>query len=114
MRLTQMTSRRVPVFPSSRSLVPQSSSSVVKQVVYEPMYLAHLRDTLSIKGVSRVAMHEPLNNLRPVIFVHYAAGTPRSEVWRGLHGAGSLNAIAGKVLIAVSEDIDPDNLDAVM
>src|SRR5439155_1085118 len=32
----------------------------------------------------------------------------------GLHGAGSLNAIAGKILIAVSEDIDPDNLDAVM
>ncbi len=26
----------------------------------------------------------------------------------------SLNAIAGKILIAVSEDIDPDNLDAVM
>ena len=59
-------------------------------------------------------MHEPLTNLRPVIFVQYAAGTPRSEVWRGMNGAASLNAIAGKVMIAVSEDIDPDNLDAVM
>src|SRR6266511_2615072 len=70
--------------------------------------------TLSIRGVRRVAMHEPLTNLRPVIFVQYAAGTPRTEVWRGLHGAASLNAIAGKILIGVSEDIDPDNLDAVM
>ena len=59
-------------------------------------------------------MHEPLTNLRPVIFVQYAAGTPRSEVWRGMNGAASLNAIAGKIIIAVSEDIDPDNLDAVM
>ena len=74
----------------------------------------HLRDALSIRGVRRVVMHEPLTNLRPVIFVQYAAGTPRSEVWRGMNGAASLNAIAGKIIIAVSEDIDPDNLDAVM
>ena len=58
-------------------------------------------------------MHEPLTNLRPVIFVQYAAGTPRSEVGRH-DDAASLNAIAGKIIIAVSEDIDPDNLDAVM
>ena len=31
-----------------------------------------------------------------------------------MNGAASLNAIAGKIVIAVSEDIDPDNLDAVM
>ena len=59
-------------------------------------------------------MHEPFTNLRPLIFVQYAAGTLRTEVGRGMHGAASLNAIAGKVIIAVSEDIDPDNLDAVM
>src|SRR3954462_6073425 len=114
MQITAITHRRNPVFASIISQVTPSESSLVKKVAYEPMYLAHLRDTLSIKGVKRVAMHEPLTNLRPVIFVQYAAGTPRTEVWRGLHGAGSLNAIAGKILIAVSEDIDPDNLDAVM
>jgi UbiD family decarboxylase len=114
MQVTAITYRRNPVFASIISQVTPSESSLVKKVAYEPMYLAHLRDTLSIKGVKRVAMHEPLTNLRPVIFVQYAAGTPRTEVWRGLHGAGSLNAIAGKILIAVSEDIDPDNLDAVM
>jgi 4-hydroxy-3-polyprenylbenzoate decarboxylase len=113
-QVTAITHRRNPVFASIISQVTPSESSLVKKVAYEPMYLAHLRDTLSIKGVKRVAMHEPLTNLRPVIFVQYAAGTPRTEVWRGLHGAGCLNAIAGKILIAVSEDIDPDNLDAVM
>ncbi len=114
MQITAITHRRNPVFASIISQVTPSESSLVKKVAYEPMYLAHLRDTLSIRGVRRVAMHEPLTNLRPVIFVQYAAGTPRTEVWRGLHGAASLNAIAGKILIGVSEDIDPDNLDAVM
>jgi UbiD family decarboxylase len=114
MQVTAITHRRNPVFTSIISQVTPSESSLVKKVAYEPLYLAHLRDTLSIRGVRRVVMHEPLTNLRPVIFVQYAAGTPRTEVWRGLHGAGTLNAIAGKILIAVSDDIDPNNLDAVM
>jgi UbiD family decarboxylase len=114
MQVTAITHRKNAVFASIISQVTPSESSLVKKVAYEPLYLTHLRDTLSIRGVRRVVMHEPLTNLRPVIFVQYAAGTPRSEVWRGMNGAASLNAIAGKIIIAVSEDIDPDNLDAVM
>ena len=114
MQVTAITHRKNAVFASIISQVTPSESSLVKKVAYEPLYLAHLRDALGIRGVRRVVMHEPLTNLRPVIFVQYAAGTPRSEVWRGMNGAASLNAIAGKIIIAVSEDIDPDNLDAVM
>jgi 4-hydroxy-3-polyprenylbenzoate decarboxylase len=114
MQVTAITHRRNAVFASIISQVTPSESSLVKKVAYEPLYLAHLRDALSVRGVRRVVMHEPLTNLRPVIFVQYAAGTPRSEVWRGMAGAASFNAIAGKIVIAVSEDIDPDNLDAVM
>jgi UbiD family decarboxylase len=114
MQVTAITHRRNPVFASIISQVTPSESSLVKKVAYEPLYLSHLRDTLSIRGVRRVVMHEPLTNLRPVIFVQYAAGTARTEVWRGMQGAASLNAIAGKIVIAVSDDIDPDNLDAVM
>src|SRR6266700_1135663 len=94
--------------------VTASESSLVKKVAYEPLYLSHLRDALAIRGVRRVVMHEPLTNLRPVIFVQYAAGTPRTEVWRGLHGAATLMSIAGKLIVAVSDDIDPENLDAVL
>jgi 4-hydroxy-3-polyprenylbenzoate decarboxylase len=114
MQVTAITHKRKPVFASIISQVTPSESSLVKKVAYEPMYLSHLRDALGLRGVRRVVMHEPFTNLRPLIFVQYAAGTPRTEVWRGMHRAASLNAIAGKVIIAVSEDIDPDNLDAVM
>jgi 4-hydroxy-3-polyprenylbenzoate decarboxylase len=54
-----------------------------------------------------------LTNIRPVIFLRFSDGTPREEVWRGLHGAATLQAQCGKIVIAVSEDIDPRNLDAV-
>jgi UbiD family decarboxylase len=114
MRVTAITHRRHPVFASIISQVTPSESSLVKKVAYEPLYLAHLRDTLSVRGVRRVILHEPLTNLRPVIFVQFAPGTVRSEVWRGLNGAAAFQAIFGKLLIAVSEDIDPANLDAVL
>ncbi len=113
MRLTAITHKQAPVFASIISQVTPSESSVLKKVAMEPLFLTHLRDQLSIKGVRRVVMHEPLSNLRKVIFVQYAQGTARTEVWRGLHGASTLLADCGKICIAVSEDIDPSNADAV-
>src|SRR4029079_15116057 len=113
LQVTAITRKRPPVFGSIISEVTPSESSLVKRVAYEPMYRAHLRDRLAIKGVRKVVMHEPLSNLRKIIFVQLAQGTPRSEVWRALSGASTLLADCGKIWIAVTEDIAPDNPDAV-
>jgi UbiD family decarboxylase len=113
MRVTAITHKKKPVFASIISEVTPSESSLVKRLAYEPMYLVHLRDKLGIKGVRRVVMHEPLSNLRKTIFVQCAHGMARSEVWRALTGAATLLADCGKICIAVSEDIDPTNTDAV-
>src|SRR5579884_3294868 len=113
MRVTAITRKRKPVFLSIVSQVTPSESSVLKKVAYEPMFLEHLRNALGIRGVTRVVMHEPLTNLRKVIFVQFARGTPKTEVWRGMQGAASLQAQCGKLVIAVSEDIDPENADAI-
>ena len=53
MQVTAITHRRAPVFVSIISQVTPSESSVIKKVAYEPMFLAHLRDS-SIKGIRRV------------------------------------------------------------
>jgi 4-hydroxy-3-polyprenylbenzoate decarboxylase len=113
MQVTAITHKTAPVFCSIISQVTPSESSLVKRVAYEPLWLAHLKDHLGIRGVRRVVMHEPLTNLRPVIFVQYASGTPRTEVWRGLNGAATLMPNCGKICIAVSEDINPANADAI-
>ena len=113
MQVTAITHRKNAVFSAIISQVTPSESSVVKKVAYEPIFFAHLRDTLGIRGVKRVVMHEPLSNLRPVIFVQYARETIRTEVWRGLHGAATLRPECGKIVIGVSEDIDPESTDAV-
>ena len=114
MRVTAITHRRVAgVRVDHQPGDAERDRACSRRWPMEPLFLTHLREQLSIKGVRRVVMHEPLSNLRKVIFVQYARGTPRTEVWRGLHGAATLLADCGKICIAVSEDIDPTNTDAV-
>ena len=113
MQVTAITHKRAPVFVSIISQVTPSESSVMKKVAFEPMFLAHLRDQLGVRGIKGLRMHEPFTNLRKVIFLQFARGTARTEIWRGLHGAASLRADCGKICIAVSEDIDPGNTDAI-
>jgi UbiD family decarboxylase len=111
--VSAITRRKDAVFTSIISQVTPSESSVVKRLAYEPMMLAHLRDNLGIRGLRRVALHEPLTNLRRFVFLQFARGTARAEIWRALRGATTLQAAIGKFVIAIDEDIDPDSADAV-
>ena len=113
MRVTAITRKHKPVFVSIISQVTPSESSVMKRVAYEPLFFDHLKSALNIKGIKRVVMHEPLTNIRKVIFLQFEAGAPQTEIWRGLQGAAALQAQCGKIVIAVSEDIDARNADAV-
>jgi len=113
MDVTCITRRTDAILTSIISQVTPSESSLMKRVALEPMMLAHLRDALGVRGVLRVSMHEPLTNLRKVIVVVVERGVPATEVWRALHGAASLYRAAGKYVIAVNDDIDPDNADSL-
>jgi UbiD family decarboxylase len=113
MEVTAITRRRHPILTSFISQVTPSESSVIRRVAMEPVYLDHLRTALGIKGIKRVAMHEPLTSLYAVIAIQCARGMPESEIWRALHGASSLHRFAGKWIVAVDEDIEPDNADAL-
>jgi len=64
--------------------------------------------------VKRVSMHEPLTNLRKVVVLIMDRKAPRTEIWRALYGAAAWNRAAGKYVVAVNEDIDPDNADALL
>jgi len=114
MRVTAITHRRKPVIPSYLSQVAPSESSVIKRVAYEPLFLSFLKDQLGIKGVVRVALHEPLTGLLRATIIQVAKAMPRTEIWRALTGAASFKGDCGKITIAVNEDIDPDNADALL
>ncbi|MEK6594598.1 MAG: UbiD family decarboxylase [Pseudomonadota bacterium] len=114
MRVTAITHRKNAIIASYISQVTPSESSAIKRVSYEPMFLTHLSKTLGIRGVKRVTLHERMTALRRIAIVTMAKGTPRTEIWRALQGAASFKADCGKICIAVDEDIDPDNSDALL
>lgn len=113
MQVTAITMRQRPVFLSIVSQVTPSESSVLKKVAYEPLFCDHLKRVLNVKGIRRVVMHEPLTNIRKVIFLQFDRSAPQTEIWRGLQGAATLQAQCGKVVVAVSDDIEPNNADAI-
>jgi 3-polyprenyl-4-hydroxybenzoate decarboxylase len=114
MRVTAITRRKDAVLTSYISQAAPSESSVIKRVAYEPLFLAHLRDGLGVKGVKKVSLHEPLTGLLRVTIVTLEKGTPRTEIWRALYGAAFFKGDCSKICIAVDEDIDPDNADALL
>ena len=114
MDVTCITRRKKAILTSIISQVTPSESSLIKRVALEPLFLDHLRSKLGIQGVKRVSMHEPLTNLRKVLLVVVDRKTPPTEVWRALYGAASLLRAGGKYVIAINEDIDPDNADAIL
>ncbi|HWP26349.1 MAG TPA: UbiD family decarboxylase, partial [Xanthobacteraceae bacterium] len=114
MDVTAITRRRDAILTSIISQVTPSESSLIKRLGMEPLFLNFLRNTLGIKGIKRVSMHEPLTNIRKVIVLVCARDMPRTEIWRALYGAAVLHRAAGKYVIAVDEDIDPENADAIL
>ncbi len=113
MDVTAITRRKHPIIPSFISQVTPSESSVIRKAAMEPVYLNHLRNALGIRGVKRVSMHEPLTSLYAVIAIVFERNVLETEVWRALYAASTLHRFAGKWVIAIDEDIDPENADAL-
>jgi UbiD family decarboxylase len=113
MEVTAITRRKTAVIPSFISQVTPSESSVIRKAAMEPVYLNQLRNGMGIRGVRRVAMHEPLTSLYAVIAIVVERGMPESEIWRALYATSAVHRFAGKWVIAVNDDIDPENADAL-
>src|SRR5262245_31188100 len=110
MDVTAITRRNDAVLISIISQVTPSESSLIKRVAYEPAFLHHMRH-LNISGVIRVFMHEPLTNLRKLIVLQLRSDMLDAEIWRALYGASAFSSAVGKMIVAVNEDIEPENLD---
>jgi len=104
MDVTAITRRRKAILTSIISQVTPSESSLIKKISLEPLLLQQLRDVLGLRCVTRVSLHEPLTNLRKLVALTIEKGAPRVEIW---HRA------IGKFILAIDDDIDPENADAL-
>jgi UbiD family decarboxylase len=113
MVVTAITRKRKAILTSIISQVTPSESSLIKRISLEPLLLQQLRDVLGLRCVTKVSLHEPLTNLRKLVTLTIEKGSPRVEIWRALHAMATQHRAIGKFIIAVDDDIDPDNADAL-
>jgi len=113
MDVTAVTQKKKAIVTSWVSQVAPSESSVIRRFAYEARQMSYLKDSLGITGIKQVKAHEPLTSLSRVIALSFEKGTPRTEIWRALYGLASFRQAEGKWLIAVDEDIDATNSDAL-
>jgi 4-hydroxy-3-polyprenylbenzoate decarboxylase len=110
--VTAITHRKHPILTSIISQVAPSESSTIRRSPMEAELLAHIR-SVGVQGVQRVSMHEPLTAVLALFIIQFARNTPQTEIWRGLNVAASRYRYAGRWVIAVDDDIDPENNDAL-
>jgi 4-hydroxy-3-polyprenylbenzoate decarboxylase len=113
MNVSAITHRKDMIYVSFISQVTPSESSVIKKVGYEPLFLDFLRNKVGLKNVVKVKMHEPLTNLRKVLIVQMTKPS-EAEVWRALMMAAGFHQGVGKIVVAVDEDIDLADTDALL
>lgn len=113
MDVTCITRKRKPIFTSFLSQLAPSEATVMRQPGQEAIFLRHMRE-LGIKGIKHVHMHMPLIGGYRVLALQFERGAPQTEVWRALYASVTIQRPAGKFVIAIDEDIDPNNADAIL
>jgi 4-hydroxy-3-polyprenylbenzoate decarboxylase len=114
MDITCITRKRDAIFTSFVSQLAPSEATVMRQPGQEAIFLRHLREGIGIKGIKHVHMHMPLIGGYRVLALQFERDAPQTEVWRALYACVTIQRPAGKFCIAINDDIDPNNADAIL
>ncbi len=106
-----ITHRKKPVFAAIVSQFPPSESSKIKQLAAEGNYLRFLRDECNIPGILEVFFHEIA--VRQICVIRMKKSN-QAHVWQALHSVVGFHPATGKIVIAVDDDIKPQNFDSVL
>lgn len=110
---TAITYRRNPVFPSWLSQLTPSESSAIKRRGFETTLYRYLKKDRGIGSISKVHLHESLTDLYKIVLIQMKEPT-EEQVWMALYSTITFNWRLGKMVVAVDEDIDITNPDAVL
>jgi UbiD family decarboxylase len=109
-QVTGVMHRKTPVYQAFLSQFPPSESSLIRKLAYDAVYLKHLRSA-NIPGVLDVQLHEATGSYG--LMVIQLKKVHPSQPWQALHAAVALDPTIGKMIVAVDDDIDPNDADAV-
>ena len=109
--VTAITHRKNPIFTCIMSQMPPSESSTLKKVGQDNAYLFFLRNQCGIPYVQDVRFHHIALDSWVVIQMKPCAP---ALTWQALYAVAGRHNHVGKFVIAVDEDIDPDDFESVV
>ncbi len=109
--ITCITHRKKPILHALISQFPPSEGSKVRQIGYEGAYYKFLKYDCNISGILDVGFLEPSGAWEYCV-IRMKKGHP-SQPWQALRGAAAFDSGIGKIFVAVDDDIDPRDPDAI-
>ena len=107
-----ITHRKNPILLDLLAEHPPCEGSKLKQVGTEAIFYHALKENIGLSGIREVAIHEESGGWG--VFVIKMKVRHPSHAWQALNAAASLTPGIGKLFIAVDEDIDPRDMDAIL
>ena len=105
-----ITHRKAPILQMFTEGVP-SESGVMRKMGYESTLYKLLKYDCNIPTVMDVTLHESSGS-RKYVVIRLRKTNP-AQPWQALQAAVALDPSHGKILVAVDEDIDPEDADSV-
>lgn len=109
--VTAITHRKNPIFTAITSQMPPSESSKLKKLGQDNSYLFFLRNHCGIPQVKDISFHDIAVDSWCVIQMRPC--NP-SVAWQAMYAIAGRNSTVGKMIICVDEDIDLNDLEAVV
>lgn len=106
-----ITHRVQPLYHAFVSEFPPSESTLIRKFGFGGVYTHFLRERCNLPSVRRVSFHES-GSTNLVIVVQLDHPSP-GQVWQALHGVMAFEPSMGKWVIAVDEDIDPEDWESI-
>lgn len=112
LEVTCITHRRTPVVQAFISEFPPSESTLMRKIGFENVYRQFLRRSCNIDAVKDVCFYE--SSSCNMIFVIQLDQPNVGQAWQALYAASGYESSMGKIIIAVDEDIRPDDFESVI
>ena len=112
LQVTAITHRRRPIVQAFISEFPPSESTLMRKIGFENVYRRFLRESCNLASVQDVNFYE-MATCNMMFAIRMRDPSP-GQAWQALYAAAGYEPSMGKIIVAVNDDIDPDDLESLI
>jgi 4-hydroxy-3-polyprenylbenzoate decarboxylase len=112
LHVTAITHRRAPIVQAFISEMPPSESTMMRKIGFENVYRRFLRDSCNLSSVTDVCFYE-MATCNMMFAIRMRNPSP-GQAWQAMYAAAGYEPSIGKIIVAVDDDINPDELPSLI